>query len=100
MRSEQDQSILDKPNCKCGDCKTLECFLIDEVLSEKIWAMAEPRRRHAEDVIKRVGIPLDMKTDTSGRPYKLVLTKSNDLYKTAKNRYLLIGKVLNKLANI
>ena len=100
IRNEQDQSILDKPNCKCGDCKTLECFLIDEVLSEKIWAMAEPRRRHAEDVIKRVGIPLNIKTDTSGRPYKLVLTKSNDLYRTAKNRYLLIGKVLNKLANI
>jgi hypothetical protein len=100
MRNEQDQSILDKPNCKCGDCKTLECFLIDEALSEKIWAMAESRRRHIEDVIKSVGIPLNIKTDTNGRPYKLVLTKSSDLYKTAKNRYLLIEKVINKLTDI
>jgi hypothetical protein len=100
MRNEQDQSILDKPNCKCGDCKTLECFLIDEALSEKIWAMAESRRRHIEDVIKNVGIPLNIKTDTNGRPYKLVLTKSSDLYKTAKNRYLLIEKVINKLTDI
>jgi len=100
MRNEQDQSILDKPNCKCNDCKTLEYFLIDEVLSEKIWPIAEARRSHIENVIKSVGIPLNMRTDTNGRPYKLVITKSNDLYKTAKTRYLLIEKVINKLTNI
>jgi Rps23 Pro-64 3,4-dihydroxylase Tpa1-like proline 4-hydroxylase len=100
MRNAQDQSILDKPNCKCEDCKTLEYFLIDKVLSKKIWPIAEARRNHVENVIKNVGIPLNVRTDTNGRPYKLVLTKSNDLYKTAKSRYLLIEKVISKLTNI
>lgn len=42
-------------------------------------------------------VPVIYKEQRTGRPYKLMLFKTEDLYKNAEDRYKNIGMVINHL---
>ncbi|MCJ1249247.1 hypothetical protein MMC30_006470 [Trapelia coarctata] len=66
--------------CGCGDCTTVNRFLID--LTQKVgrFPLAEKRRRHVQN---KLGSNYDTDTVCSGSPYTLVVTKTETEYREA-----------------
>jgi len=62
--------------CRCQHCAALSRFLADPV--QKTWTLkaVQASRDHVSDMIKRANPDLDLRTDTSGRPYTLVCVKN------------------------
>lgn len=66
--------------CSCELCETLGVFLGDRTRRSFEWPLAEPRRRHIHSRIDMAELPVHHQTRRSGRPYTLVLTKTNALF--------------------
>ena len=64
----------------CDDCATLTAFLTDGATREVEWPLAKPRRQHIHQVIDREEFPVRHETQRIGRPYTLVLTKTDALF--------------------
>lgn len=80
-RADDDWSIeLPLPQHDCDDCGTLTAFLTDDATRELEWPLAGPRRQHIHQVIDRAELPVRHETRRSGRPYTLVLTKTDALF--------------------
>lgn len=79
MREDGDWSIELPAGCTCELCSSFRKFLAapDRVHE---WPLAEQRRRHVHERIDRAELPVTHVTRRKGRPYTLVLTKTDALF--------------------
>jgi hypothetical protein len=83
-REEDDWSI-EWTGCGCGLCDTLGTFLGSRSRRILAWPLATDGRRHVHTQIDSAGLPVRHQTRRQGRPYTLVLTKTDELFTRATN---------------
>jgi predicted 2-oxoglutarate/Fe(II)-dependent dioxygenase YbiX len=79
-RAPGDWSIEPPAGCRCELCTELDSFLRDPDRTRFEWPLAEQRRRHIHGRIDGAELPVHHQTRRSGRPYTLVLTKTDTLF--------------------
>jgi hypothetical protein len=79
-RATDDWSIELPGGCRCELCQTLGAFLGDPARRTFEWPLAEQRRRHVHSRIDQAELPVRHQTRRSGRPYTLVLNKTDALF--------------------
>jgi hypothetical protein len=80
-RASGDWSIeLPGGGCTCGLCGTLRAFLEDKGRRIFEWPLAKQRRQHVHSRIDAAELPVTHLTRRQGRPYTLVLTKTDALF--------------------
>ena len=89
-RKRDDWSIKETVACSCSDCKKLAQYLRSGTTQIKSWPLAKARRAHIHQTIDGMGVPVTHNTQRQGRPYSLVLRKTNQLYKQEERRRKLI----------
>jgi hypothetical protein len=81
IRDAGDWSIEPPDNgCPCQPCGTLDTFLAAADSRTIEWPLAEFGREHLQARIDRAELPVTYTTKRLGRPYTLVLTKSDALF--------------------
>ena len=83
-RDEDDWSIA-WTGCGCGLCDTLGTFLGSRSRRVFEWPLATDGRRHVHAGIDSAGLPVRHQTRRQGRPYTLVLTKTDELFTRASD---------------
>ncbi len=79
VRAEGDWSI-PWAGCGCDLCARLAEFLGSPSERALEWPLAQARRQHIHQKIDIAGLPVRHTTRRQGRPYMLVLTKTDDLF--------------------
>jgi len=100
LREKEDWSIKEKSKCSCVKCQVLTDFLKQSKEREKIWPLTQSERFHIESEVKALDVPVNCRTEQTGRPYKLILTKQDNLYYEAEQRYIAIEKAILQLNNL
>ena len=87
-RAEDDWSIEPPRECGCDLCGTLAEFLAARDDSRLEWPLAKEKRKHVHRMIDTHELPVRHETRRSGRPYTLVLTKTEAVFagEAAKRR--------------
>jgi len=83
-RDEDDWSI-GWTGCGCDLCGTLGTFLGSRSRRTFEWPLATDGRRHVHTRIDSAGLPVRHQTRRKGRPYTLVLTKTEELFAREKD---------------
>ncbi len=81
-RDQGDWSIA-WTGCGCEICDTLRTFLGSSSQQTFAWPLAKDGRRHVHSQIDSAELPVRHETRRQGRPYTLVLTKTNALFTRA-----------------
>ena len=84
LRDEDDWSI-EWTGCGCDLCGTLGTFLGSRSRRILEWPLAKDGRRHIHTQIDSAGLPVRHQTQRQGRPYTLVLTKTDELFTREKD---------------
>jgi len=80
-RGDDDWSIQLPPGgCACELCSTLKAFLASPTRRAYDWPLATDKRRHVHSRIDGAELPVTHVTRRTGRPYTLVLTKTERLF--------------------
>ena len=79
-RAANEWSIELPEGCRCELCQTLGAFLSDPDRRTFEWPLAEQRRRHVHSRIDQGVLPVRHQTQRRGRPYTLVLGKTDALF--------------------
>ncbi len=79
-RPANDWSVAPPTACGCDLCATLATFLHDSARRSFDWPLAEPGRRHVHHTIDVSELPVRHETRRQGRPYTLVLTKTDAIF--------------------
>jgi hypothetical protein len=66
--------------CRCRHCADLATFLSDPQARNWVLKAAEAERAHVENCLRQAGSDVDVTTERSGRPYRLVCTKNQASY--------------------
>jgi len=66
--------------CRCPRCAGLARFLADSETRTWVLKAPEAERAHVAHSIRQAGSDVDMTTDRTGRPYRLVCTKNQASY--------------------
>jgi hypothetical protein len=82
QRDDDDWSIA-WTGCRCDLCDTLRTFLGSRSQQIFEWPLATDGRRHIHTQIDLAGLPVRHHTRRQGRPYTLVLTKTDELFTRA-----------------
>lgn len=82
-RADDDWSISAALRCGCELCRALAAFLHSSTETLKRWPLAKERRAHIHQTIDDVGVPVTHTTQRVGRPFTLVLQKSQALFQRA-----------------
>jgi hypothetical protein len=81
QRAPGDWSIeLPAGSCTCELCHTLRAFLEDKSRRTFEWPLAQQRRQHVHSRIDAAELPVTHVTRRQGRPYTLVLNKTDALF--------------------
>jgi hypothetical protein len=81
QRAPGDWSIeLPAGGCTCDLCDTLRVFAEDKSRRTFEWPLAKERRQHVHSRIDAAELPVTHVTRRQGRPYTLVLTKTDALF--------------------
>ena len=81
QRAPGDWSIeLPAGGCTCELCDTLRVFAEDKSRRTFDWPLAQQRRQHIHSRIDAAELPVTHVTRRQGRPYTLVLTKTDALF--------------------
>jgi hypothetical protein len=81
QRASGDWSIeLPAGGCACDLCDTLRAFLSDKSRRTFAWPLAQQRRQHIHSRIDTAELPVSHLTRRQGRPYTLVLSKTDALF--------------------
>jgi predicted 2-oxoglutarate/Fe(II)-dependent dioxygenase YbiX len=81
QRASGDWSIeLPAGGCACDLCDTLRVFLEDPNRRAFEWPLAQQRRQHVHSRIDAAELPVSHVTRRQGRPYTLVLKKTDALF--------------------
>ncbi len=100
LRKEDDWSIIINLRCRCEHCKITQSFLRSKTESKKIWPLVQQYRNHISDCLRNLDLPIEIHVEEKGRPYTLVITKTDQLYKAAKNRWQKLLSCSKKLKGI
>jgi hypothetical protein len=80
-RASGDWSIeLPAGGCACELCSSLRSFLEDSSRRTFQWPLAKERRQHVHSRIDTAELPVTHVTTRQGRPYTLVLNKTDALF--------------------
>jgi hypothetical protein len=79
-RAGDDWSIELTKGCSCELCEGLRTFLHDRSRKTFEWPLAKDRRAHIHRRIEAAELPVTHQTRRQGRPYALVLTKTDELF--------------------
>ncbi|MEO8380648.1 MAG: hypothetical protein ABI779_13365 [Acidobacteriota bacterium] len=85
-RAADDWSIDAAVRCQCKLCGTLRAFLTARERRVLEWPLAEAGRQHIQRIIDGHELPVSHQTRKTGRPYTLVLTKREAVFKHAAAR--------------
>jgi hypothetical protein len=81
LRTSGDWSVeLPAGSCDCELCRTLRGFLEDKIRRTLEWPLAKERRQHVHARIDATELPVTHVTRRQGRPYVLVLHKTEALF--------------------
>ena len=81
QRASGDWSIeLPADGCTCEQCGTLRAFAEDKSRRTFEWPLAKERRQHVHSRIDAAELPVTHVTRRQGRPYTLVLNKTDALF--------------------
>jgi len=81
QRPSGDWSIeLPAGGCTCDLCGTLRAFLDDKSRRAFEWPLAKQSRQHVHSRVDAAELPVTHQTRRQGRPYTLVLTKTDALF--------------------
>ena len=81
QRASGDWSIeLPAGGCTCELCDTLRVFADDKSLRTFEWPLAQQRRQHVHSRVDAAELPVTHVTRRQGRPYTLVLNKTDALF--------------------
>ena len=81
QRASGDWSIgLPAGGCTCDLCDTLRVFTEDKSRRTFEWPHAQQRRQHVHSRIDAAELPVTHQTRRQGRPYTLVLKKTDALF--------------------
>lgn len=83
-RREDDDWSIAWTGCRCELCDTLGTFLGSRSRRTLEWPLAKDGRRHVHTQIDSAGLPVRHQTRRQGRPYTLVLTKTDELFTRAR----------------
>lgn len=78
-RVEDDWSI-EWAGCGCGECLRLRTFLGSRSERTHEWPLAKPGRQHVHRQIDEAGLPVRHTTRRQGRPFTLILEKTEALF--------------------
>jgi hypothetical protein len=81
VRATGDWSLVVSCRCKCRLCGTLGEFLRDPTRQHIDWPLAKDQRSHIHHIIDSHDLPISHVTRRVGRPFTLVLTKTDALLK-------------------
>ena len=84
QRERGDWAIEPPGDCGCELCGVLSGFLCDPAAQVFEWPLAEQRRRHVHATIDAAELPVRHQTRRRGRPYTLVLTKTDVLFEAER----------------
>ncbi len=79
-RGDDDWSIELHGGCTCEVCDVLGGFLSDPARHTVEWPLAQASRQHVHSRIERAELPVSHRTRRTGRPYTLVLTKTEAVF--------------------
>jgi hypothetical protein len=79
-RSAGDWSLELGDGCPCELCDLLRQFLADHSERTLEWPIKQDDRRHVHSVIEEAELPVDHTTRRQGRPYTLVLRKTEQTF--------------------
>lgn len=80
QRASDDWSIRLAGGCECELCGVLDEFLSDPARRTLEWPLAQAGRGHVHSRLDRAELPVRHQTRRTGRPYTLVLTKTDALF--------------------
>jgi hypothetical protein len=80
VREPGNWSIAAPRRCRCALCRTLGEFLAAENRVQFEWPLAKDARRHVHQVIDAHALPVAHATRRTGRPFTLVLRKTEALF--------------------
>ncbi|MEV4575109.1 hypothetical protein AB0K16_17825 [Nonomuraea jabiensis] len=80
QRAPGDWSIELPAGCACDLCEVLGTFLLHSERRALDWPLAKDKRRHVHTRIDDAELPVRHETRRQGRPYTLVLTKTEALF--------------------
>ena len=80
IRSNDDWSITPPARCSCQLCAELSRFLVASDRTTLTWPLAEIKRSHIHGMLASHDLPVTHTTRRTGRPYTLVLTKTNAVF--------------------
>ena len=81
-RRQNDWSIPAPVHCRCDLCKQLSRFLVNPKRTLFEWPLAKQKRRHIHGIISEHALPVTHETLRTGRPFTLVLEKTQALFET------------------
>lgn len=84
VRAQDDWSI-EWTGCGCGECDRLEGFLRSRSERTHEWPLAKPGRQHVHRQIDDAGLPVRHTTRRQGRPFTLVLEKTETLFQQERD---------------
>ncbi len=85
-RQADDWSIALTAGCACELCERLAQWLGDRDQRTFEWPLAKDRRAHVHSRIDSAELPVRHLTHRVGRPYSLVLTKTDKLFELERDR--------------
>ncbi|WP_433562091.1 2OG-Fe(II) oxygenase [Nocardia sp. CA-151230] len=83
-RAHDNWSIPTRPLRCCDLCATLSAFLTDPAERELAWPLKKDSRRHIHSRIDTQELPVTHRTVRTGRPFTLLLTKTEALFEAEK----------------
>ncbi len=84
QRGDRDWSIQPPGGCGCELCGVFSGFLSDPTAQTLEWPLAQQRRRHVHATIDTAELPVRHQTRRRGRPYTLVLNKTEALFESER----------------
>jgi hypothetical protein len=79
-RADGDWSIAPPRGCRCELCRRLAAFLADPRQRRLEWPLAQQKRRHVHQRLDLHELPVLHRTRRSGRPFTLLLDKTETLF--------------------
>jgi hypothetical protein len=79
-RTDDDWSVDVPTGCNCNLCDILGGFLSDPVRRSFEWPLAKEGRRHVHGRLDGAEMPVRHQTRRTGRPYTLMLTKTEAIF--------------------
>lgn len=96
-KDPNDWGISESSTCDCEDCKRLNLFFKNKDQKAIFWSLAEKRRKHLVYKIEEACALVAHQVESTGSPYKLILTKKPKIHTEAEKRFAQVLEALKQL---